>query len=83
MSFRSIDPKHRLRGMVLAMVKLIFPDGAPTLEAYCRETGVAASTFDRGAKWLLGLRPGLLLHRRPGPPPLERRPHYPARRRRP
>jgi hypothetical protein len=79
MSFRSIDPKHRLRGMVLAMVKLIFPDGAPTLEAYCRETGVASSTFERTARWLLGLLPGLLLRRRPGPPPLEGPPRREAR----
>jgi transposase InsO family protein len=53
--------------MVLAMVNLLFPEGTPTLEAYCRETGVAASTFDRAAKWLLSLLPGLLRQRRPGP----------------
>jgi transposase InsO family protein len=67
LSFRSIDPKHRLRGLVLAMVKFLFPDGAPTLEAYCRQTGVASSTFERAARWLLGLLPGLLRERRPGP----------------
>jgi len=53
--------------MVLAMVNLLFPEGPPTLEAYCRETGVASSTFVRTAKWLLGLLPGLLRQRRPGP----------------
>ena len=67
MSFHSINPHHRVQGMVLAMVNLLFPEGPPTLEAYCRETGVASSTFVRTAKWLLGLLPGLLCARRPGP----------------
>jgi hypothetical protein len=53
--------------MVLAMVKILFPQGAPTFEAYCRETGVASSTFVRSAKWLLERLPGWMRERRPGP----------------
>lgn len=49
------------------MVKLLFPEGAPTLEAYCRETGIASSTFVRTARWLLARVPGLVRERRPGP----------------
>jgi hypothetical protein len=56
-----------LEGTVLAIVEKIFPEGAPTLRDYSRQSGVAPSTFRRSATWLLGLLPGLLRSRRPGP----------------
>jgi hypothetical protein len=56
-----------LKGTVLATVEKIFPEGAPTFREYCRQSGVAPSTFKRSAAWLLDFLPGLLQSRRPGP----------------
>jgi hypothetical protein len=67
MAFRQLDVNLMLKGTLVAIVERIFPEGAPTLREYSRQTGVAASTFRRSAAWLLCLLPGLLRSRRPGP----------------
>jgi len=67
MSFRAIDCDIMIRGTILASLERLFPSGIPTLEEYGRANGVAASSFRRSAAWLLGLLPGLLGRRRPGP----------------
>jgi len=67
MSFRKIDFDIMLKGTVLAIVKIIFPQGIPSLEDFSRENGVAPSSFRRAAEWLLERLPALLQGRRPGP----------------
>ena len=67
MSFRSCNQEHRLGGAVLAMTNILFFDGVPSFQDYCRETGVAPTTFQRMAHWLLSVLPDLLKQRRPGP----------------
>jgi hypothetical protein len=56
-----------LQGAVLAIAEKLFPGGIPTLADFAAEAGVAPSTFRRTGEWLLGLLPGLLQARRPGP----------------
>jgi len=56
-----------LRGVVLAIVELLFPAGVPSLSEFAGDSGTAISTFRRAATWLLLLLPGLLASRRPGP----------------
>ena len=72
MSFRSCNQEHRLEGAVLAMANMLFSDGVPPFKNYCRETGVAPTTYQRMARWLLGVLANLLEQRRPGPKPAER-----------
>ncbi len=56
-----------LKGVVLAMLERLFPLGAPSASDFAKENGIALSTFQRAAVWLLGLLPGLLASRKPGP----------------
>lgn len=67
MSFREINLEIMLRGTVLAIIEFLFPQGIPTVNQFAQENSIAASTFRRAAQWLLGLLPGLLQSRRPGP----------------
>lgn len=71
MGFRWINPKMMLKGTVLAMAELLFPDRVPTLKEYAGKSEVAPSTFRRAAKWALGPFEALLERRRPGPEPGE------------
>jgi len=67
MCFRKIDQEIMLKGTILATVDFLFPDGIPTVNQFSQENSVAASTFRRAAQWILGVLPGLLASRRPGP----------------
>lgn len=68
-----------LRGSILAIVEELFPTGLPSLQGYAQEASVAPSTFRRTAAWLLGILPGLLKERRPGPQPAEEESATPER----
>lgn len=67
MSFRAINGDIMLRGAVLAIGERLFPNGVPSVEEYSEQSQVAPSTFQRAAQCLLGLLPGFLAERRPGP----------------
>ena len=67
MSFREIAVEIMLKGTILATTEFLFPQGIPPLNRFSQENAMAASTFRRAAQWLLGLLPGLLQSRRPGP----------------
>jgi transposase InsO family protein len=67
LSYRIIKVEIMVRGAVLAIAEKLFPEKIPSLGEYSREVGVAPSTFRRSGEWLLGIIPGLLGRRRPGP----------------
>jgi hypothetical protein len=48
-------------------MEMMFPAGIPSLKDFAQAVGAAPSTFRRSGEWLLGLLPGLLEARRPGP----------------
>ena len=61
MAYKEVSTDHMIGGTILATAERLFPDGIATLNEYAQQTGVAASTFRRGATWLVELLPGPLL----------------------
>lgn len=67
MAFKTTATDHIVKGALLAIVRMLFPEGIPTVNAYAKQTEIAPSTFSRAGEWLWKRLPGLFRSRRPGP----------------
>lgn len=67
MSYQKLNINLTMKGFLLAIIHKLFPENIPTVSEFAGKSGIACSTLDRGADWLLKLLSGILRTRQPGP----------------